>query len=161
MMMAGVSISVLSLIMVFLFPQFGVSQSARDGLAWTGLFTDRTSTGKCMLYLLSPAIIFRRRSFNYRHMIYILLMLIMVFMAHAATARVILLLYIALMASMGVSRKFGRRSSLLIAGIFLAAGALIVGVGLQVLPSLLGGSRPERYSVWPHRNLEPRSEIYC
>ena len=44
-----------------------------------------------LLYLLSPAIIFRRRSFNNRHMIYILLMLIMVLMAHAATARVILL----------------------------------------------------------------------
>jgi exopolysaccharide production protein ExoQ len=153
MMMAGVSISVLSLIMVFLFPQFGVSQSARDGLAWTGLFSDRTSTGKCMLYLLSPAIIFRRRSFNNRHMIYILLMLLMVFMAHAATARVILLLYIALMISMSVSRKFGRRSSLLIIGMFLAAGALTALVGLQFLPQVLG-------ALGRNATLSGRTEIW-
>ena len=153
MMMAGVSISVLSLIMVFLFPQFGVSQSARDGLAWTGLFSDRTSTGKCMLYLLTPAIIFRRRSFNYHHMIYILLMSIMVFMAHAATARVILLLYIALMISMSVSRKFGRRSSLLIIGMFLVAGALIAVVGLPFLPGLLG-------ALGRNATLSGRTEIW-
>ena len=153
MMMAGVSISVLCLIMVFLFPQFGVNQSARDGVAWTGLFSDRTSTGKCMLYLLSPAIIFRRRSFNYRHMIYILLMLIMVFMAHAATARVILLLYIALMISMSVSRKFGRRSSLLIIGMFLAAAALIALVGFQFLPRVLG-------ALGRNATLSGRTEIW-
>jgi exopolysaccharide production protein ExoQ len=153
MMMAGVSISVLCLIMVFLFPQFGVNQSARDGLAWIGLFTDRTLTGKCMLYLLSPAIIFRRRSFNNRHMIYILLMLIMVLMAHAATARVILLLYIALMASMSVSRKFGRRSSLLIVGMLLAAGTLIALVGFQFLPRVLG-------ALGRNATLSGRTEIW-
>jgi exopolysaccharide production protein ExoQ len=153
MMMAGVSLSVLSLIMVFLFPQFGVNQSARDGLAWTGLFTDRTSTGKCMLYLLTPAIIFRRRSFNNRHMLYILLMLIMVFMAHAATARVILLFYIALMISMSLSRKFGRRSSLLIIGMFIAAGALIAVVGLPILPRLLG-------ALGRNATLSGRTEIW-
>jgi exopolysaccharide production protein ExoQ len=153
MMMAGVSISVLSLIMVFLFPRFGVNQSARDGLAWIGLFTDRTLTGKCMLYLLSPAIIFRRRSLNNRHMIYILLMSIMVFMAHAATARVILLLYIALMASMSVSRKFGRRSSLLIVGLVLAAGALIALVGAQFLPRVLG-------ALGRNATLSGRTEIW-
>ena len=53
------------------------------------LFTDRTSTGKCMVFLLSPALIFRRRSRNYQLVIYILLMSVMMFMAHAATARVI------------------------------------------------------------------------
>jgi exopolysaccharide production protein ExoQ len=136
-MMAGASIAVLCLIMVFLFPDVGVVHSARDGMAWCGLFTDRTSTGKCMVFLLSPAIIFRRRSSPYQHAIYILLLLIMVFMAHAATARVISLLYIALMASIRISSKFGRRSALLITGIFVGVGALIVGVGVQFLPRML------------------------
>ena len=51
-----------------------------------------------MLYLLSPASSLSAGRFNYRRVLYILLMSVMVFMAHAATARVILLLYIALMA---------------------------------------------------------------
>ena len=38
MMMTGLSISILSLITVFLFPRFGVMQSARDGAAWIGVF---------------------------------------------------------------------------------------------------------------------------
>ena len=67
--------------------------------AWCGLFTDRTSAGKCMVFLLSPALIFRRRSRNYQLVIYILLLSVMVFMAHAATARIITVLYIAFMAS--------------------------------------------------------------
>jgi exopolysaccharide production protein ExoQ len=136
-MMAGVSISVLSLIMVFLFPNIGVVHSARDGMAWCGLFTDRTSTGKCMVFFLSPAIVFRRRSSPYQHAIYILLLSIMVFMAHAATARVISLLYVALMASITISSKFGRRSALLISGMFLGVGVLIACVGIQFLPRLL------------------------
>ena len=137
-MMAGVSVSVLSLIMVFLFPQFGVTESARDGLAWCGLFTDRTSAGKCMVFLLSPALIFRRRSRNYQLVIYILLLSVMTFMAHAATARIITVLYIAFMASISFPRKFGRRSSLLIVGTLLVAGASTVCVGLQFLPRILG-----------------------
>jgi len=48
-MMTGVSISVLSIITVLLLPQIGVNQSARDGLAWIGVFTDRTLTGKCSI----------------------------------------------------------------------------------------------------------------
>ena len=152
-MMTGVSISLLSVITVLLLPQVGVNQSARDGVAWIGVFTDRTSTGKCMLYLLSPAIIFRRRSFNYRHMIYILLMSTMVFMAHAATARIILLLYVALMASMSISRKFGRRSSLLIVGMLLAVGTMIALVGFQFLPQVLG-------ALGRNATLSGRTEIW-
>jgi exopolysaccharide production protein ExoQ len=136
-MMAGVFISVTGLIMVFLFPQFAVSQSARDGIAWTGLFTDRTSTGKAMVFLLSPALIFRRRSFTYYHLGYIFLIGFLVFMAHAATARVISMLYIVLMASVYLYGKFGKRSSLIIAGLFAGAAGLIACVGVLFLPELL------------------------
>ena len=75
--------------------------------AWNGVFGDRTSAGKILVFLLSPAIIFRRRSFSYRHMIYIALMSLMIFMAHATTARIVLLLYIAFMASMSFTAGSG------------------------------------------------------
>jgi exopolysaccharide production protein ExoQ len=60
-------------------------------------------------------------------------------MAQATTARIVLLLYMALMASISVNSKFGRRSSLLIFGTVLAAMALFVCVGLQYLPRVLEG----------------------
>jgi exopolysaccharide production protein ExoQ len=138
-MMAGSSVCVLSLITVFFFPQYGVTHTARDLGAWHGVFTDRTAAGKCFVFLLSPAIIFRRRLFGYRHMIYIALMSLMIFMAHAATARVILLFYIGLMAVIGFSSNFGRRSSLIILCTFLAGAAFIIYVGIAYSPVLFEG----------------------
>jgi O-antigen ligase len=134
-MMGGVSVSVVCLILVFFFPQYGTLH----GGAWRGMFGDRTQAAKCFVFLLSPAIIFRRRSFSYRHMIYIALLSLMIFMEYAMTARILLLVYIALMASISVSSKFGRRSSLLIIGMFLAAAALLVCIGLPFFPRLLEG----------------------
>jgi O-antigen ligase len=135
--MAGFAIAVVGLAMVFLTPQYSVTHSARDGVAWTGLFTDRTSTGKAMVFLVSPAIIFARKTFKYRHIVYILLLSFLTFMAHAATARVILILYIAVMAAIRLYRTFGRRSSVVIAGILAAVGAVVVSVGVVLSPLLL------------------------
>jgi O-antigen ligase len=138
-MMVGSSVCVLSLITVFFLPRFGLTYSARDMGAWHGVFGDRTSAGKCMVFLLSPAIIFRRRRFSYRLIVYIALVFLMIFMARSATGRVILCLYVALMAMISFLGRFGRRSSLLIGGAFLAAAALITYVGLAYLPLLFEG----------------------
>jgi exopolysaccharide production protein ExoQ len=132
LMMAGFAISIVGLAMVLLTPQFSVTSSARDGVAWTGLFTDRTSTGKAMVFLLSPAIVFVRKTFRYRHILYFLLLSFLTFMAHAATARVILILYIAVMAAIRFYKTFGRRSSVVIAGILAAAGAVVVSAGFML-----------------------------
>ena len=152
-MMTGVVISITGLIMVFLFPQYAVAQSVRDGIAWTGLFSDRTSTGKAMVFLLSPAVIFRRRSLKYHHLGYILLIVFLVFMAHAATARVITMLYFGLMGSVYLYGKFGRRSSLVIAGLLLSAGVLIAGVGILFLPQVLN-------ALGRNATLSGRTEIW-
>jgi len=134
--MAGISICVLSLIMIFLFPSHGLGQWGTAS-AWLGVFSDRTSAGKCLVFFLSPALIFRRRLWSYQLVVYILLMCVMVFMAHAATARVLTLVYVAFMASINISSKFGRRSSLLIAGMFVTAGVLMGFVVFQFLPRVL------------------------
>jgi exopolysaccharide production protein ExoQ len=152
LMMGGGSVSVLCLIMVIFFPQYGVLHSSH-GAAWHGLFGDRTQAAKCFVFLLSPAIIFRRKSFGYRHLIYIALMSLMIFMAYAMTARLVLLVYIALMASISVSSKFGRRSSLVVLGMFLAALALFVCIALPFFPQLLAGmgknaSLTGRIPIW-------------
>jgi exopolysaccharide production protein ExoQ len=152
-MMVGSSICVLSLITVFFLPRFGLTYSARDMGAWHGVFADRTSAGKCMVFFLSPAIIFRRGRFNYRHIVYIALVFLMIFMARSATGRVILCLYVALMAMISFLSRFGRRSSLLIGGAFLAAAALITYVGLAYLPLLFEG-------LGRNATLSGRTEIW-
>jgi len=136
-MMAGLVTAVVGLAMVFLTPQFSVLHSARDGISWTGLFTDRTSTGKAMVFFLSPALVFVGKEFRYRRMAYILLLAFLAFMAHAATARVILVLYIAFMAAISLYTRFGRRSSVIIAAVFALLGAAIICAGFLVLPQLL------------------------
>ena len=108
-----------------------------------------------MLYLLSPAIIFRRRSFNYRHVLYIAACCYSWSSWRTPRpARVILLLYIALMASLAVSRKFGRRSSLLIGGIFRCGRGFDRSCRPSIyLPLVCWSSGPKRYAVWPYRDL--------
>jgi exopolysaccharide production protein ExoQ len=136
-MMAGLFIAVVGLFMVVVSPQYAVAHSGRDGTSWVGLFTDRTSTGKAMVFLLSPAIIFARKEFKYRRAAYILLLLFLVFMAHAATARVISVIYICLMAGIRLYTKFGRRSSIIVAAVLGLAGAAVASTAIVFLPQLL------------------------
>jgi exopolysaccharide production protein ExoQ len=153
-MMVGSSLCVLGLITVLFFPQFGLTYSARDLGAWHGVFTDRTSAGKCLVFLLSPAIIFRRRQFGYRHIVYIALVLLMIFMAHSATGRVLSCVYVALMAVISLLSRFGRRSSLLIGVAFLTAAALIIYFGLAYLPLMFEG-------LGRNATLSGRTEIWA
>jgi exopolysaccharide production protein ExoQ len=138
-MMTGSVLCFLSLITVFFLPRFGLTHSARDLEAWHGVFPDRTSAAKCLVFLLSPAIIFRGRRFSNRHIVYIAVVLLMIFMAKSATGRVISCIYVALIATISFLSRFGRRSSLLIGAAFLAVGALVAFVGLAYLPLLFEG----------------------
>jgi exopolysaccharide production protein ExoQ len=138
-MLTGGSLCVFSLILVFIFPQFGVIHGPLHPGAWHGIFGDRTTAAKCAVFLLSPAIIFRRKSFNYRHITYVALMALFIFMAQATTARIVLLFYVALMAAIHISEKFGRRSSLVITGGVLVAVVVVVCIGLPFIPRVLEG----------------------
>jgi exopolysaccharide production protein ExoQ len=139
MMMVGGVLGGFGLIMALLFPQLGTLHSARDGLAWQGLFSDRSAAAKCLVFLLSPALTLHRRSFRYRQVIYIALMSLMIFMAHAMTARVVLLAYVVFMALIRVFTKFGRRSALLVCGGLLLGLVLTACICLPLLPMALQG----------------------
>jgi O-antigen ligase len=136
--MAGAILALLGLLTVAFLPQFGLIRYAH-GATWNGVFGDRTTAGKYLVFLLSPALVFRRRPFSYSRIIYIAVLSLMTFMAHAMTARIVLLFYAAFMATIEISKRFGRRSSLLIVGATLTAAALIVCIGLPYLPRMLEG----------------------
>jgi exopolysaccharide production protein ExoQ len=136
-MMAGLCVSILSLIFVFLFPQFGVLQQLRETGAWRGIFIDRTSAAKCMVFLLSPAIVFRRQSWSLARIAYVALLVSLIFMAHAVTAIIVLFFYVAAMALMTAFRRFDARSAILLnAALILGIAALVVA-GMALLPSVL------------------------
>jgi exopolysaccharide production protein ExoQ len=137
-MTAGFLLAVLGLMTVILLPRFGVMRSAH-GLAWNGVFGDRTTAGKSLVFLLTPAVILRRRSFDYRKVIYIGLMSLMIFRTDAMTARILAFVYVALMSLLGITRQFGRRSSLIIVGISLVTVLVGVCLALPHLPQLLEG----------------------
>jgi exopolysaccharide production protein ExoQ len=134
----GFILAILGLLTALFLPQYGTMRTAH-GIAWNGVFGDRTSAGKSLVFLMTPAIIYRRHWFNYRRLLYLALMLLMIFKTDAKTAWILSLFYIALMGVIGISRKFGRRSSLIIMGAFLAVAVLLVCVALLYLPRVLEG----------------------
>ncbi len=136
---AGLSVSALSLILIFLFPQVAVVHGPYHTGAWNGVFADRTMAGKCLVFLISPAILFQRRSFRYRNMIYIALMSLMIFMAYAMTARMVLLAYIIFMAYIRIISRSGQRSALLMSGIFVMVAVSIACIGMLYMPLVLEG----------------------
>jgi O-antigen ligase len=92
-----------------------------------------------MVFLLSPVLTLRRGSFRYRHIIYIALMSLMIFMAHAMTARVVLVGYAIFMALIRLFNSFGRRSAPVLCGVLLAVAAATLYFSLPLLPIILHG----------------------
>jgi exopolysaccharide production protein ExoQ len=137
MVKVGLSLTLISLVLVILFPRIAIIHGNIYAGAWKGVFGDRTAGAKSLVFLLSPVIIFRRTTFQYRYMIYILLASVLIFMAHAMTARVTLIGYIIFMAFVRIFTRYGRRSALVISGIFLGAAASIVYVGILYMPLVL------------------------
>jgi exopolysaccharide production protein ExoQ len=136
-MMAGVSLSVLNLIFVFLLPQFGVLHQLREAGAWAGVFMERTAAAKCMVFLLSPAFVFERGSFRLGRIGYIILLGWFIFKTHAVTALIVLFFYILVMAAIYILRKFETKSLIVISGIALILGVVVVSVSLPFLPAIL------------------------
>jgi exopolysaccharide production protein ExoQ len=154
MMMAGAVIGVFGLILVIAFPQFGTGDSARDGWVWQGVFGDRSGAAKNLVFFLSPALTLRPRSFRYYHLAYIALMLLMIFMAHAMTARVVLLAYLVFMVLIRTFLSFGRRSAFLICGLLLATSVLIACITLPFVPQIL-------HSIGRNATLTGRTGIWA
>ena len=153
-MMAGLAISVVGLAMVFLTPQFSVATVCRDGVAWTGLFTDRTPTGKAMVFLLSPAIVFSRKDLNTGTSLYILLLSFLALWRTQLRPESSLVLYIAVMAVVSSLHHVWTRSSVVIAGIVAAAGVFALCWHFVVAPVAEGAGK-ECYFVWTHGHLGP------
>jgi O-antigen ligase len=138
-MMAGVSLCLLGIILVMFFPQYGISNvDARTIGAWRGLFVDRNTSAKCLIFLLSPAFVFGYRRPAYPRILFVLLLGVSIFMAHAVTAMIIAFIYVLFMATLYLVRGLERRTALVLGTIAVPMSALLLYAGLPFVSAVLG-----------------------
>ncbi|WP_263379915.1 O-antigen ligase family protein [Granulicella paludicola] len=113
MMRLGVLVVLLDLVMVFVFPHWGVSNSDPRTLgAWNGIFEDRVTSAKTTVFLLSPALIFTAARSRWRNVIYAIALLAVIVMAKAVTALGVVFAFAAIMTMVQLSRRLERKTAL-------------------------------------------------
>jgi O-antigen ligase len=137
-MMAGTLVCLAGLVVVVLFPRFGVETvDPRTFGAWKGLFVGRTAAAKCLVFLLSPALVAGHTQRSFRWIAYVLLVGVSILSAKAVTALLIVFLYMLLMGAFNLARRLERKTALII-GVTVSLNCLIVAAAsLSYLPSVL------------------------
>lgn len=130
----GIIISVLGLLVVIFLPQFGVSHDARNGVAWEGIFSDRTGAAKEFVYLLSPALISWNKRKPASWLLSVLLMTLMIVMARSVTAIFVLFIYVVFLFFLHQIRKLDSRL------LFVGAAAGIFAIGFMIFFGLEYGA---------------------
>jgi O-antigen ligase len=123
--MLGAVVCGLGLFLIILLPKFGLARDPRYSDAWQGIFIDRTSAAKCLVFLLSPALVFRYRRSGYLRMAYIVLLVTFIVMAHAITAAIAVCIYCLFMAMLFCSRRLERKTAYVL-GIFAVVGCIVL-----------------------------------
>jgi O-antigen ligase len=136
---AGMMVCGLSLIMAVCFPQYGVvgDLDPRNVGAWRGIFIDRTSGAKEMVFLLTPAIAGWRGASRGGRAISILLFSVMLVRAQAVTALIALFAYIVFLAMLRLKRALGPRPSSILLLLTIVALLSVAIVGANWLPAIL------------------------
>jgi exopolysaccharide production protein ExoQ len=139
-MMTGVSMCVLDLIVVVLFPQYGRSPDlGRDAGAWNGLFIDRNASAKCLTFLLSPALVFGHRGRRHWRWAYILLLFGSIVMTRAFSALVVLFLYSLFVIALQIFRKLERKAVVAVSMILLIVSLSAIAGGITLYTQNLFG----------------------
>lgn len=131
----GLLACVLGITIVIVAPQIGITASqGRTAGAWRGIFVDRTTAGKCLTFLLSPALVFGYRKLTVWRASYIVLLLGSIVMARAVSALVVLVLYTSFMLLLHHLRRMERKNVVAlclvgVAGLVAAAGIIYPYLG--------------------------------
>lgn len=109
-MLGGAVTAALSLLVQVVDPEAGISTIARSYGAWQGLFVDRTTSAKALIFLISPGVVFLLRRFTWKRALYVLVLGVMIVRAEAVSALLLLMIYISAFVVLRYARRFGRRS---------------------------------------------------
>jgi O-antigen ligase len=151
--MGCVTISLLDFVLIVFYPQYGIVHITRSAGAWQGIFLDRTSYAKCLVFLLSPALVLSRRSLNPFRLLYVLVIVSCILKAKAATPIIVLVAYVAITGAVYLAGRLDRRTMVLAAAIGIPLAGVFAYVLVSYLPalfSLLGrdSTLSGRTDVW-------------
>jgi O-antigen ligase len=124
--MAGCLVCLMGLVLIVFFPQFALSHDIRNGGVWKGIFIDRTSAAKCLVFLLSPALVFGYRRLSYSRMAYICSLAVFIVMAHAVTALIVVCCYSFFMAMLYFLRRLEQKAALVLGAVCIAICLLLI-----------------------------------
>jgi exopolysaccharide production protein ExoQ len=151
----GVIACLLGLFAVAFFPQYGIlNTDVRDVGSWRGIFIDRTSAAKVLVFLLSPTLIAWGSRSKRRQILTSLLFLLMIIKAKAVTAIFVLFIILAFLIFLRVGRKLGPRLSLAFLVCVATGTGLVALFAYEYLPDILRsfGRDPTmtgRTVIWP------------
>lgn len=114
-MLGGAVTASLSLIVQVIDPKDGLSQIPRSFGAWQGLFVDRTTSAKALIFLISPGVVLLLRKFTWKRAVYVFVLGVMIVRAEAVSALLLLMIYISAFVVLRYARRFGRRSLTILA----------------------------------------------
>jgi len=151
--MGCVTISLLNILMIVFYPQYGIVHTTRSAGAWQGIFLDRTSYAKCLVFLLSPALVIGRQSFSPFRVLYVLVIASCILKAKAATPIIVLIAYVAVTGAIFLAGRLGRKTRLLATAIGIPLSGIFSYVLMNYLPVLFGllgrdSSLTGRTEVW-------------
>lgn len=133
---------VVSVVMVFAFPQYGRSQlDARHPDAWAGIFSSRSAACRVYEYLLTASLVLWRRQRTGRRAITILFGLLMMASGHVVTTMLLLMLFVAYLGIQKVNHKLANKTSfalLLMVFAAVVAGSALLYAFLPVVLNALG-----------------------
>ncbi len=135
--MTGCLLAAVNLVMVFVFPRYGVVHLLRDLGSWNGIFIDRTSCAKCLVFLLSAAVSFTEPRFTPFQLVYIAVLLVLIVKAHAVTALLVLMVYGGTLGFLALQRRMERRTGRFVAALTATAVLAAATLGPVVLPAVL------------------------
>jgi exopolysaccharide production protein ExoQ len=140
LMGTGVALCVIGLAAVILFPAIGISagdDEARAG-AWIGIFIDRVSAAKCLVFLVTPGIMRLTQRCTAPRLAYVALMMLMIVRAKVVTAIIAVAAYTVCVLFLRACRKAGPRMAAGFVAASVVLTAIGAAVGAQVLPGVLG-----------------------
>lgn len=131
LMQTGTVVFLISFILIIFFPQYGLSQgSARVAGDWRGMFLDRTSAAKCLVFLLSPALLSRSVPFRYR-LAYIVATGTAILCTHAMTPWGVLLGYAIFVSALKAGRRLEKKAAIIVIGGWVTVAFIIVSLGFH------------------------------
>ncbi len=147
-MLAGGCVVLSSILLVLLWPQFGLDHQWHEG-AWQGLFTQKNVCAEATLFLLTPALALSGRG-RYEQLLrgcYIALCFLVILMTESRTGWAMTVLYVAFAYGLKVLGRFDRRDLLPVAAL-LFAGIGVAAVAALEYPTLIISmlSRSESFS---------------